>query len=90
VTRDTFTVFAANAFSLLGLMSLYFLLAGAADRFRHLNIGLAVILVFIGIKMLLTDVWHMPTALSLGVIVVSLAAAIAASLRSERREQVAA
>jgi tellurite resistance protein TerC len=86
VTRDTFTVFAANAFSLLGLMSLYFLLAGMADRFRYLNVGLAFVLVFIGVKMLLTDVWHMPTALSLGVIVGSLAVAVAASLRQERRE----
>jgi tellurite resistance protein TerC len=82
-------VFAANAFSLLGLMSLYFLLAGMADRFRYLNVGLAFVLVFIGVKMLLTDVWHMPTALSLGVIVASLAAAVIASLRQERREAAA-
>jgi tellurite resistance protein TerC len=86
VTRDTFTVFAANAFSLLGLMSLYFLLAGMADRFRYLNVGLAFVLVFIGVKMMLTDVWHMPTALSLGVIVASLTIAVVASLRQERRE----
>jgi tellurite resistance protein TerC len=86
VTRDTFTVFAANAFSLLGLMSLYFLLAGMADRFRYLNVGLAFVLVFIGVKMMLTDVWHMPTALSLGVIVASLTVAVVASLRQERRE----
>jgi tellurite resistance protein TerC len=85
VTRDTFTVFAANAFSLLGMMSLYFLLAGMADRFRYLNLGLAFVLVFIGIKMLITDLWHVPTALSLGVIVVSLGLAIAASLRKERQ-----
>ena len=84
VTRDTFTVFAANAFSLLGLMSLYFLLAGMADRFRHLNKGLSFVLVFIGSKMLLTEVWHVPTAVSLGVIVVALAVSILASLREER------
>jgi tellurite resistance protein TerC len=85
VTRDTFTVFAANAFSLLGMMSLYFLLAGMADRFRHLGKGLAFVLVFIGVKMLIADLWHVPTALSLGVIVVSLAVAILASLRPPRR-----
>jgi tellurite resistance protein TerC len=85
VTRDTFTVFAANAFSLLGMMSLYFLLAGMADRFRYLNLGLAFVLVFIGVKMLITDVWHVPTVLSLGVIVGSLGVAVLASLRSERR-----
>jgi TerC family integral membrane protein len=81
VTRDTFTVFAANAFSLLGLMSLYFLLAGMADRFRYLNVGLSFVLVFIGVKMLLTDVWHVPTAVSLGVIVVALGTSVAASRR---------
>ena len=79
VTRDTFTVFAANAFSLLGLASLYFLLEGMRDRFRHLNKGLAVVLVFIGVKMLITDVWHVPTELSLAVILVALTASIVAS-----------
>jgi tellurite resistance protein TerC len=90
VTRDTFTVFAANAFSLLGMMSLYFLLAGMADRFRYLNLGLAFVLVFIGVKMLITDLWHVPTVLSLGVIVVSLGLAIAASLHKERQRPTAA
>jgi tellurite resistance protein TerC len=90
VTRDTFTVFAANAFSLLGMMSLYFLLAGMADRFQYLNLGLAFVLVFIGVKMLIADLWHVPTVLSLGVIVVSLGVAIAASLRRERQVAAAA
>jgi tellurite resistance protein TerC len=89
VTRDTFTVFAANAFSLLGMMSLYFLLAGLAGRFRHLSTGLAFVLVFIGVKMLITDLWHVPTLLSLGVIVGALGASIGASLLAERRELVA-
>jgi tellurite resistance protein TerC len=87
VTRDTFTVFAANAFSLLGMMSLYFLLAGMADRFRYLNLGLAFVLIFIGVKMLITDIWHVPTVLSLAVIVVSLGISIVASLRQERAEK---
>jgi tellurite resistance protein TerC len=89
VTQDTFTVFAANAFSLLGMMSLYFVLAGMADRFEYLHVGLAFVLVFIGVKMLIEDLWHVPIALSLGVIVGALAAAIAASLRKERRVTVA-
>jgi tellurite resistance protein TerC len=83
VTRDTFTVFAANAFSLLGLASLYFLLEGMRDRFRHLNKGLAVVLVFIGVKMLITDLWHVPTELSLAVIVVALTASVLASPKDE-------
>jgi tellurite resistance protein TerC len=80
VSRDTFVVFAANAFSLLGMTSLYFLLRGMLDRFHYLNYGLAVILAFVGVKMLLSDVWHMPTWLSLAVIVGCLAAAVGASL----------
>jgi tellurite resistance protein TerC len=83
VTQDTFTVFAANAFSLLGMMSLYFVLAGMADRFRYLHHGLAFVLVFIGAKMLLTDIWHVPTALSLGVIVAALTVSVLASRRAE-------
>jgi tellurite resistance protein TerC len=80
VSRDTFVVFAANAFSLLGMTSLYFLLRGMMDRFHYLNYGLALILAFVGVKMLLSDVWHMPTWLSLAVIVGCLAAAVGASL----------
>ena len=80
VSRDTYVVFAANAFSLLGMTSLYFLLRGMMDRFRFLNLGLAFILAFVGAKMLLSDVWHMPAWMSLAVIVGSLAAAVAASM----------
>jgi tellurite resistance protein TerC len=80
VTDDTFIVFAANAFALLGLRSLYFVLSGMIDRFAYLSLGLAVILVWVGGKMLLTDVWKIPVWLSLLVIVAILAAAITASL----------
>jgi tellurite resistance protein TerC len=79
VTRDTFVVYAANAFSLLGLSALYFLLAGMMSRFRYLNVGLAVVLVFVGGKMLVSDVYKIPVYLSLAVIVVTLAVAILAS-----------
>jgi len=82
VTREPFIVFAANAFAMLGLRALYFLLAGMRERFAYLSQGLAVILGFIGVKMLLMDVWHLPVWTSLVVIVVVLGAAIAASARS--------
>ena len=81
VTRDTFTVFAANAFSLLGLASLYFLLQGMRERFRHLNKGLAVVLVYIGVKMSLSDVWHVPIELSLAFILIAITASVVASPR---------
>jgi tellurite resistance protein TerC len=80
VTRDTFVVYAANAFSLLGLASLYFVLAGMIGRFRYLNLGLGVVLVFVGAKMALADVYELPVYLSLAVIVGTLAAAVGASL----------
>jgi tellurite resistance protein TerC len=86
VTDEVFLVFTSNALAILGLRSLFFLLSGLMEKFHKLATGLAFVLAFIGVKMLLTDVWHMPTALSLGVIVASLAVAVAASLRQERRE----
>jgi tellurite resistance protein TerC len=89
ITRDTFVVFAANAFSLLGLMSLYFLLAGLIQKFRYLNYGLAAILVWVGVKMLITDVWHVPTALSLAVIAICLSIAITVSWRADREDAAA-
>jgi tellurite resistance protein TerC len=86
ITRDTFIVFAANAFSLLGMVSLYFLLDGLLDRFRYLNVGLAAILGYVAAKLLLVDVWHPPIGLSLLVIAGSLAAAALASVIAERRD----
>jgi tellurite resistance protein TerC len=80
VTRETFIVYAANAFSLLGLSALYFVLAGMIGRFRYLNVGLAAVLVFVGAKMTLADVVKVPVYLSLAVIVGALAVAVAASL----------
>jgi tellurite resistance protein TerC len=80
-------VFASNAFAILGLRALYFLLAGMADRFRYLNRGLAVILAFVGVKMLIVEWFHVPTWVSLAVIAVVLAVTVAASLGSERRER---
>jgi tellurite resistance protein TerC len=68
VTTDPFVVFTSNIFAILGLRSLYFLLAGVIDRFRHLKTGLALVLVFAGAKMLLADVCKVPIGVSLAVI----------------------
>jgi TerC family integral membrane protein len=68
VTTDPFIVLTSNLFAILGLRAMYFLLAGVAERFSMLKYGLAVILVFIGIKMLIVDFWHIPIAISLGVV----------------------
>jgi tellurite resistance protein TerC len=86
ITRDTFIVVAANAFSLLGMVSLFFLLNGLLDRFRYLNHGLAVILAFVGVKLILVDVWHPPIVLSLAVVAGALTVAALASVAAERRE----
>ena len=85
VTQDPFIVFAANAFAMLGLRALYFLLAGLMDRFVYLSRGLAVILAFIGAKMLAVDVWHMPIWLSLSVIAGALATSAVLSMRAGPR-----
>ena len=84
VTRDPFIVFTSNVFAILGLRALYFLLAGVAHRFVYLKAGLAVVLVLVGTKMLLTDVYHVPVGLSLGLIGTILTVSIAASLRSKQ------
>ncbi|MEC5321227.1 TerC family protein [Brenneria populi subsp. brevivirga] len=68
VTTDPFIVLTSNLFAILGLRAMYFLLAGAAERFSLLKYGLAVILVFIGAKMMLIDIFHIPIAISLGVV----------------------
>ena len=86
ITTDTFIVFTSNAFAILGLRSLYFLLAGLIDRFVYLKTGLGVILVLAGLKMLLTDVVEIPVVLSLAAILVILAGSIGLSLLAARRE----
>jgi tellurite resistance protein TerC len=87
VSREPFIVFASNAFAILGLRALYFLLAGMAGRFRYLNIGLGVILGFVGVKMLISNVYHLPLGLSLGVIALALAVSVFASLVADRRDR---
>jgi tellurite resistance protein TerC len=79
ITLDPFLVFTSNAFAILGLRSMYFLLAGVMHRFVYLKYGLAAILVFVGAKMLLLDFYKIPTAVSLSVVGGILALSIAAS-----------
>ncbi|HEX5137215.1 MAG TPA: TerC family protein [Planctomycetota bacterium] len=81
VTRDPFIVFTSNVFAILGLRSLYFLLANAAARFRHLRMGLAIVLVFIGAKM--TFALGIPALASLGVVALVLGSSIGLSLASD-------
>ena len=80
VTTDAFIVYTSNVCAILGLRSLYFLLAGVVDKFRFLQLGLSVVLVFVGAKMLLEDVYEMPIALSLSIIAAVLALSVGASL----------
>ena len=89
VTRDPFIVYTSNVCAILGLRSLYFLLAGAVHRFTYLKPGLALILAFIGAKMLLNEVVHVPTGISLAVVGAILGAAIALSLWMSRGQAAA-
>jgi tellurite resistance protein TerC len=91
ITSDTFIVYTSNIFAILGLRSLYFLLAGFLGKFRFLNYGLAAVLAFVGLKMLLADVLdrfdrEVPITLSLGVIAAILGVAVVASLLSPAKE----
>lgn len=85
VTQDPFIVYSSNVFAILGLRALYFLLEGAIARFRYLRPALAVVLVFVGTKMLVAHFYKLPIAVSLALICVVLAVAIVASVRAEAR-----
>lgn len=80
VTNEPFIVYTSNVFAILGLRSLYFVLAGMVHKFHYLKLGLSVVLTFVGIKMVLLDIYKIPTALSLGVIATVLTISILASL----------
>ncbi len=84
ITTDPFIVFTSNIFAILGLRALYFLLADMADRFHLLKYGLAMVLTFIGAKMLIAPWYHMPTAASLAVVAIILSASVVASLVATR------
>ncbi|NGP88349.1 TerC family protein [Fodinibius halophilus] len=80
ITRDEFIVYSSNAFAILGLRALYFALSGIMRLFHYLHYGLSAILVFVGIKMLLADFYHIPTPFALGFIAFTLAASVIASI----------
>jgi tellurite resistance protein TerC len=86
VTNDPFLVYTSNVFAILGLRSLYFVLAGVMDKFYYLKLGLSTVLTFVGIKMVLVDIYKIPVLASLGVIGTILTIAVVASLlRAQRR-----
>ena len=82
ITTDPFIVLTSNVFAVLGLRAMFFLLAGMADRFHLLPYGLALVLAFIGIKMMLIDIFKIPTPISLGVVAVIIAATVVLSLKN--------
>ena len=86
ITRDPFLVYSSNIFAILGLRALFFVLAGMMDKFAYLKPGVAIILIFVGLKMTLSHWIHVPTLASLAVIVITLAAAVLLSLRRSARE----
>ncbi len=85
VTHDQFIVYTSNVFAILGLRSLYFALANIIERFKYLSVGLAIILVFVGIKMVIVDVYHIPIFTSLLIIVSILTASVWFSLYKTKR-----
>ena len=90
VSREPFIVFSSNAFAILGLRAMYFLLGDARERFHYLSHALGAILVFVGLKMALSHWWHVETLASLGVIIAILVVAISASVLRNRRAEGAA
>jgi tellurite resistance protein TerC len=86
ITDEAFLVLAANAFALLGLRAMYFVIVGALSRFRYLNYGLAVALAMVGAKMLLSELWHPPIWLTLGAVVVVLGSSVLISLWATRND----
>jgi tellurite resistance protein TerC len=87
VTEDPFIVYTSNVFAILGLRSLYFVLAGVMAKFVYLKLGLSAVLVFVGTKMTLADLYEIPSFVSLGVIAALLTIAVVASLVKSRREE---
>jgi tellurite resistance protein TerC len=86
ITRDPFIAYTSNICAILGLRSLYFLLANLMDRFLYLRTGLGIILGFVGLKMILSDIYPVPTILSLGVIVLVLVITIGLSILVPRQK----
>ena len=87
ITTDPFIVLTSNIFAILGLRAMYFLLADMADRFSLLKYGLAIVLMFIGVKMLLIDLFKIPVAVSLGIVAAIIGTSIVLSLRKDARQR---
>lgn len=87
ITRDTFIIITSNIFAILGLRSLYFALAGIVDLFIYLKYGVAIILFYVGMKMMVTDFYHIPTEFSLVVIIALLAGSIILSLVYKKKAE---
>jgi tellurite resistance protein TerC len=81
ITRDPLIVYTSNIFAILGLRSMFFLLQGVMERFVYLHMGLAIVLIFVGLKMVLADVFHISIGVSLGVVAIVLLSSILLSLR---------
>ena len=88
ITQDTFIVYTSNIFAIIGLRSLYFLLAGMANKFEYLKYGIALVLAFVGLKMLLSNIVHLPIWLSLLVIAVILTSAVLISLHLQKYKKI--
>ncbi len=86
ISRDPFIVYTSNIFAILGLRALYFALAGLMRMFHYLHYGLGVILAFVGVKMLIADIYHVPIAIALGVILGVLAISIVISILKPKKE----
>ena len=85
ITTDPFIVFTSNIFAIMGLRALYFLMADVADRFHLLKYGLALVLTFIGTKMLIAPLYHVPVAASLAIVAVLIGSSVVASLIATRK-----
>ena len=84
ITQDTFIVYTSNIFAIIGLRSLYFLLAGMADKFKYLKYGIGAVLVFVGVKMIISHHYQLPVSISFAVITATLALSIIPSLFKKR------
>lgn len=87
ITRDEFIIYSSNAFAILGLRALYFALSGIMKLFHYLHYGLSLILVFVGIKMLIADFYHIPTPYALGFIGITLTVSVIASIYFPKKDQ---
>ena len=86
MTRDSFIIYTSNICAVLGLRALYFLLANVVDKFVYLKLGLSLVLIFIGAKMMLEPFFHIPIVASLGVVAAVLLSSILASLQWPRED----